>query len=129
MAGQRGASDSWNVPPTREGLGGCSLESMVAHSSSPISVQHGGGCLGASPVSQQPSGGKIRTVTLLLPATSPYGLVMAADTRLSFEPEGTLDGYRKIIPWTDMKAAVGFAGAAMLVHSWTNWKLQWIMKK
>jgi len=59
-------------------------------------------------------------VTMLLTATSPHGMVMAADTRLTWDSVRHEDGHRKIVPWPEMRAAIGFAGLAALKSAGTD---------
>lgn len=54
-------------------------------------------------------------MSLVLTAWTPVGFVMAADARFSYiSPRRVDDHARKIISWPEMRAAVGFAGVAVL---------------
>lgn len=57
---------------------------------------------------------------MLLTTTSPFGIVMAADTRLTWSTGRVEDNRRKIVPWDGMRAAVGFAGLATLNGGFTD---------
>ena len=59
-------------------------------------------------------------MTMLLTSTSPHGLLMAADTRLTWADKRVEDGRRKIVSWPEMRACVGFAGLATLRGGFTD---------
>lgn len=72
-------------------------------------------------------------MTLVLTAWTPFGGVMAADERITFVGAGRLppprEGCRKIIPWDEMNAAVGFAGVACGPDGkWTDEFLEALMR-
>lgn len=59
-------------------------------------------------------------MTMLLTATTPFGIVMAADKRLTWTTGRLDDNHRKIVPWPSMRAAIGFAGLASIVGGFTD---------
>src|SRR2546427_3919491 len=59
-------------------------------------------------------------MTMLLTTTTPFGIVMAADRRLTWSTGRQDDNHRKIVPWRAMRAAVGFAGLATVVGGFTD---------
>lgn len=59
-------------------------------------------------------------MTMLLTTTSPFGIVMAADTRLTWSTGRVEDNRRKIVPWDEMRATVGFAGLANPIGGFTD---------
>lgn len=72
-------------------------------------------------------------MTLVLTAWTPFGGVMAADERITFVGVRRLppprEGCRKIIPWDEMNAAVGFAGVARAPDGkWTDEFLEAFMR-
>lgn len=72
-------------------------------------------------------------MTLVLTAWTPFGGVMAADERITFVGAGRLppprEGCRKIIPWDELNAAVGFAGVACAPDGrWTDEFLEALMR-
>lgn len=59
-------------------------------------------------------------MTMLLTTTTPFGIVMAADKRLTWSNGRFDDTGRKIVPWPELRAAVGFAGLATLRGEMTD---------
>lgn len=69
-------------------------------------------------------------MTTLITASTHFGIAFAADSMISWPPETGRQsevGQRKLIPWNEMRAVVGFAGRATLQRMPTDLVLERLM--